>query len=398
MEKHSNNQIYDYIVIGAGASGLFFAARAEGKVPRAATSLILEKTDRPGSKLLMSGGGRCNITHAGPIKDFISHYGEHGKQIRRILYRHSNVELMNWLRDNGIHTITEADGRVFPSSMNARDILDFLMRKALANGFEIKTKTPVTKIERCGDLWKVYSDNTVFLGKRIVIATGGCSYPKTGSDGSMFSVLKRDLGLSITELRPSLSPVYVDNYPYADLSGISVNGAVTCANKKQKSIGAILFTHSSLSGPATINISGSLSPGDKLKINYLYPLTYDEVFKKLQDSLVGNKAQPANIAVEVFNLPKNLCRSLATRAGASSKAFARLLAEDEFTVSGVGGFDTAMVTRGGVSLDEVDLSTMELTKHPNIFVIGEALDIDGETGGYNLQFAYSSAICSSQHL
>ena len=390
----NEGKIYNYIVVGGGASGLFFASNIDGY---GAPSLILEKTERPGSKLLMSGGGRCNITHEGSIKDFVPRYGENGKRIRRILYKHSNLKLIDWLSKNGIETISEEDGRVFPVSQRASDVLDFLLKKARENGFEIKTNSAVTAIKRNGELWRVHTDNAYYDGRKIIIATGGCSYPKTGSDGSMFDVLRHDLNLEITDLTPALSPISVKDYPYADLSGISIDGAVsTYTNQKNKSIGKILFTHNGLSGPAIINISGSISTGDRILINYLYPMDYDVAFRKLQAATLGSKAQLANIASEFFELPKNLCRTLANRAGTSTKAFAKLLTEDTFTVENPGSFDIAMVTRGGVSLDEVDLSTLESIKWPGIFIIGEALDVDGETGGYNLQFAYSSALCAAR--
>ena len=421
----NDERIYNCIVVGAGASGLFFAANARAGSTRegdgldagsvdhdcGSQSLILEKTARPGSKLLMSGGGRCNITHSGSIKDFICRYGDHGKSIRRILYKHSNLELINWLEEGGIKLTTEEDGRVFPSSMKAQDILDFLLKQSRENGFEIRTNSPVTAIERCGEFWRVHisdADSTKatattkqnsFLGKHIIIATGGCSYPRTGSDGSMFNVLRRDLDTEITDLSPALSPISVEDYPYDDLSGVSIDGAVSkIADRKTQSIGNILFTHNGLSGPAIINISGSLSAGDKIKINYLYPMSYDAAFSKLQEATLCNKSQLSNIVSETFDLPKNFCRVLAERTGSSTKAFARFLTEDELIVKSSGNFDSAMVTRGGVSLDEVDMSTVELKKHPGIFVIGEALDIDGETGGYNLQFAYSSALCAIDSL
>ena len=438
----NNERIYKYIVIGAGASGLFFAANVDASVRanssdmkcssesfagERATSLILEKIARPGVKLLMSGGGRCNITRAGPIKDFISHYGN-GKQIRRVLYKHSNIELINWLAENGIKTIAEGDGRVFPASNEASDILDFLLKKSRENGFEIKTSSPVISIERCGELWRVHcaaapaahqqsislqtapkkqvsspshrneSSIATFLGQNIIIATGGCSYPGTGSDGSMFEILRRDLGLSITDLTPALSPVSVLDYPYTELSGVSLVASVTISEgscRGEKTSGAVLFTHNSLSGPAIINISGSLSPGDKIKINYLHPMDYQDAFRRIQDALVGNKSQFATVVAETFNLPKSFSRIMASRSANSTKVLAHLLTEDEFTVKNAGSFANAMVTRGGIALDEIDLSTMQLNKHPGIFAIGEALDVDGETGGYNLQFAYSSALCAA---
>ena len=426
-----NEIVYKYIVIGAGASGLFFAANAVPRIPDGihcvksgdtewtAPSLILEKTAHPGTKLLMSGGGHANITHAGSIKDFIPHYGN-GKLIRRVLYKHNNLNLMKWLTDNGVPTITEDDGRVFPASKRSDDILRLLLKKSQANGFTIKTNSQVVAIEKFDDLWSVRcstfpmsqdsttstshhneSNTTTYIGKHIIIATGGCSYPKTGSDGSIFEILKRDLDLTITDLSPALAPISVEDYPYSDLSGISLDASITISDgmcRGHKSTGAILFAHNSLSGPAIINISGSLSPGDRIKINYLYPMNYKDTFDKLQSALIGNKAQLATIVSDAFNLPKNFSRIVTMRSGNSTKSLSHLLTEDEFTIKSAGSFDTAMATRGGIALDEVNLSTMELIKCPGIFVIGEALDVDGETGGYNLQFAYSSALCALDSL
>lgn len=426
--------IYDVIVIGGGASGLFFAANylGPGALAKPFRGLVLEGTNRVGTKLLMSGGGHCNITHSGSIKDFINCYGENGKLIRKMLYRHSNLELIKWLESNGIPTITESDGRVFPASKKASDVLDLLLRKASEHGFEIQTNSKVVSIDRYtisgqaadGDglerhtvdvdapdnsaFWRIGVDKKTkdarteyYLTKRIVIATGGCSYPKTGSDGSMFDVLRRDLGLPINELRPALTPITVADYPYSDIAGVTLTAEIKVVKsqsgfRKHSSVGQLLFTHKDLSGPAAINISGALDPGDSISINYLHPMKYDEAFSRLQTATIGNKAEYANIIAKTFDLPKSFSEIVSARSNGSTKAAAHILTEDEFTVSSCGNFYNAMVTKGGVSLDEIDLATMELKIHRGIYIIGEALDINGETGGYNLQFAYSSALTCSK--
>ena len=398
-----NDFIYNVIVIGAGAAGLYFGATAGGAAEAsmtgaacasgatgAADGLILEKTGRAGAKLLLSGGGRCNITHAGDIKDFVSRYGENGKAIRRVLYKHSNLDLMKWLAENGIDTAAEDDGRIFPASKNAADVLDFLLSKCSDNGLNIKYNSEVTAIERDDDLWIARcASGAAYKCRNVVIATGGASFPKTGSDGTFFDVLKRDLDINITSLTPALSPLQIKYYPYAELSGLSVDGAISARGKKSE--GAILFTHQGISGPAAINISGSLAPGDEIKVNYIYPVDYEHAFKKIQAATVGNKAQLATIIAETFDLPKRMCKIFADRSSGSTKALAHLLTENKLIVSDCGNFDVAMATRGGIALPEVNLSTMELNHHPGIYAVGEALDVDGETGGYNLQFAYSSA-------
>ena len=370
-----------------------------------------------------------------------------------MLYRHSNLELIKWLESNGIPTITESDGRVFPASKKASDVLDLLLRKAYEHGFEIQTNSKVISIDRYtisgqaadGDglerhavdgnvidnsaFWRIGVDKKTkdarteyYLTKRIVIATGGCSYPKTGSDGSMFDVLRRDLGLPINELRPALTPITVEDYPYSDIAGVtlsaevklvsalsSINPSLNSSKTATESLpkmkakpiscfGELLFTHNNFSGPAAINLSAALNPGNSVIINYLHPMKYDKAFSMLQAATIGNKAEFANIIAKTFDLPKSFSVIIASRSNSSTKAAARLLTEDTFTVKSCGTFDNAMVTKGGVSLDEIDLATMELKIHPGIYIIGEALDINGETGGYNLQFAYSSALTCCNHL
>ncbi|MDO4544516.1 MAG: aminoacetone oxidase family FAD-binding enzyme [Bacillota bacterium] len=383
--------IYDCIIIGAGASGLFCA----GTMNRPLKGLILEKTDRAGRKLLMSGNGQCNITHGGSIKDFPRCYGDNGKKIRSCLYKYNNLSLMNFLEKNGVATATRSDGKVFPASMDARDVLQMLLQKSQQNGFSIEYGRPVSHMEKAAEGWRLQAGNDSYFARTVVVATGGCSYPKTGSDGSMFDVLARDLDISIIPPRPALSSLQVGDYPYAALSGISFEQAqcsIWRAGKRLvQNADALLLTHSDLSGPAILNISKFAEPGDTLKINYLYPLSFEEAFQRLKHAVQGTKGELANIMTAEFQLPKRFCQILTRRYGSSLKALATALTGEDFSISSVSGFEKAMVTCGGIALDELDTKTMAFRNHPGLFAIGEACDIDGVTGGYNLQFAYSSA-------
>lgn len=393
--------IYDCIIIGAGAAGLFCAASMEKKI----NGLILEKTPRTGTKLLMSGSGQCNITHAGSIKDFITRYGENGRKIRTCLYKYSNLQLTDFLENNGIRTKTRDDGKIFPASMDAREILDMLLRLSHENGFGIKYDSPVKHISMLSigtpggiadsDIWQIKTDRDHFLTKKVVIASGGCSYPVTGSDGSLFRVLREDLGLDITKLRPALSPVLVEEYPYEQLSGISFDPAGITIMRDGKIISknsdALLLTHRDMSGPAVLNISKYVLPADRLIIDYVYPATYEQVVSDLKQDLSGPGRDAASLIAARYRLPKRFCQLLVSRYGASPKKLAHALTGECFTVKDVAGFGKAMVTSGGIDMKEIKTSTMELKKHPGIYSIGEVCDIDGETGGYNLQFAYSSA-------
>ncbi len=664
------NIIYDTIIIGAGASGLFCSAAMEkpsqnpakknnarvsarkrseqtpaaekhsrpfafqdtqplildehpisNKYPSPGKRLILEKTGQAGTKLLMSGNGQCNITHSGSIKEFPARYGQNGSKIRNCLYKHNNLSLISFLENNGVLTQIRDNGKVFPASMDAHDVLDLLMRKTKENGFEIHYNNTVTQIERVSNegtpyavrqndpntdtpyavreddpnadtlyeekasygkkalcnknaldenaphdeqtlddpitmhtaygasvsrdakipdkssmphapLWRVTtnvpdkktsnksgiasgessigdgmandtSSTTIktdrdpgkshenpgksdgefskpskrtYLTRNLVIASGGCSYPSTGSDGSMFQVLQKNLSIQVCELHPALSSIQVAGYPYGELAGISFENAqvtifpqgqedsapqkkgnpdenmtarihdsvAVCADatadnamtaskstesrnaygnsgmtahtntaagnnqadasvsaprkqmKKPKKIlstpgEALLFTHKDLSGPAILNLSKYAAQGDILKINYLYPLQYQQAAERLKAAFHGTKTNAANVVAAEFNLPKRFCQLLTSRAGNSIKKLAGKLTGEEFSIVSVSGFHKAMATSGGIALSQINTATMEFKELPGLFAIGEAVDVDGVTGGYNLQFAYSSA-------
>ena len=391
---------YNCIIVGAGAAGLFYAAADETE----GRKLIIEKTSRPGQKLLMSGNGMCNITHGGSIKDFIAHYGDKGAKIRTCLYKHSNLELMQFMENADVPLTERPDGKLFPTSMRAADVLDALLAKAYRNGFAFLYDCAVTGIDEgnkgnaSNDVCISLSDGRTLRTQKLVIATGGASYPATGSDGSFMEVLKRDLDVKMTALKPALAPVFVENYPYSDLSGISFNDVtVSCGGHTER--GPMLLTHKGFSGPAILHISQYVKPGAQLTINYLPEQNIADVYRTIRDDQPANSKGIANYLAVQFGLPKAFAeklfsapsRKLSSIGHKELENIVHLMMDRKHTVSGTGGFKEAMVTAGGVSLEEMNLKNMSLIKYPCIHVIGEALDINGDTGGYNLQFAYSSA-------
>ena len=396
MCKDCSETVNRCIIVGAGAAGLFFAAADDGGAD--GLKLILEKTSRPGQKLLISGSGACNITHGGSIKDFIPHYSAKGKSIRTCLYRHSNQDLMQFMETAGVPLTERQDGKVFPASMRASDVLSALKAKAAQNGYVIRCGSEVTGVA-CGDpLTVTLADGTVLRTEKLVIATGGASYPATGSDGSFMEILRRDLGIEVTPLKPALTPVYVQQYPYSHLAGISFDDVeATCGGHTLR--GPMLLTHRGFSGPVILHLSQFVSHGMQLTINYLPGRNKEEVYRKISADRNGNSKGIANYLAREFSLPKAFAETLCKRPAQKLSEIdhkeieyiAHLMTEHTHTVSGTGGFREAMVTAGGVALHEVNMKTMSLIKYPNIHVIGEALDINGDTGGYNLQFAYSSA-------
>lgn len=388
----------DIAVIGAGASGLMLAANLELDGVR---GIVLEGSPRIGSKLLMSGGGRCNITHGGSIKDFVNCYGAAGSALRRCLYRHSNAELAEWFDAHGVE-LSDEGGRIFPASMKSRDILDALIGEAASNMWQIETGAKVRSLGKSkdkkdkseeisgensddkSDVWEIALENGCTVRtKNTVIASGGITYPETGSDGSVFGML-RGLGVKVSDLRPALASVYVRDYPYPDLAGISLSdvtvtafgsdAALTCKGKAARMKGDILFTHDGLSGPAILNISKYAETGERIRLSY-------------------NRELP--------ELPKRMQRVLEDRCRGESgdvktRALASILDHDDFTVAGVD--ERGMVTSGGVLLDEIDMKTMQAKRFGGLYVIGEALDADGITGGYNLQMCWSTACCCADSL
>lgn len=404
----SLNDTYGCIVTGGGAAGLFFAAgealrdgcRIKGR------KVILEKTPRPGQKILMSGGGSCNITHGGQIRDFIGKYGENGRLIRKCLYRHNNLELMKMLEQCGVPLTERPDGKVFPSSMKASDVLDSLLSAARKGGWEIRTGSEVTGISYGGGgplIQVTLSDGSVLAAKKLVIATGGSSYPATGSDGSFFRIMERDLGLQVTELKPALSPVYVQDFNYGDLAGVSFDDVeVSCRGHISR--GPALIMHRGFSGPAVLHISQYVRPGDELVINYCPNFDAESMLAKMRSDQPGSSSGTGNHIASITGLPKSFVnrildspeRKLSSVSISGLRSIAEDLTRHVYSVSGTGGWNDAMVTAGGVSLDQIDLRTMRLKSRPasDIRIIGEALDINGESGGYNLQFAYSSAMAA----
>ena len=401
--------IYDCIIVGAGASGLMCAASMAAAPREDFRGLILEATARPGTKLLMSGGGRCNITHAGSIKDFVPLYhtadpaADAGRFLRTTLYRHSNLDLMGFLEAAGLSLVTEEDGRVFPASGKAKDVLDLLLAKTAEAGFVLETGRWVTGLTRTSEgLWEVTADGlggpSQLLTCSLVIASGGCSYPSTGSDGSLFHVLEQALDLPMTPLYPALTPLTPKDWPYGSLAGITMQGVTVQSaapgRKAAREQGSVLFTDQGLSGPAALNLSRYCHAGSTLAVGWV-DRTYEEVLADLTALLASSKAEAANLIADRYGLPRRFCRLLAERGGRSPKKLAALLTGDSFSIERTGSFLNAMVTAGGVPLGAVDPKTMELRHHPGCYVIGEALDADGPTGGYNLTLCWATAAAAA---
>ncbi|ASS37543.1 BaiN/RdsA family NAD(P)/FAD-dependent oxidoreductase [Mogibacterium pumilum] len=402
------------LIIGAGAAGLMCATNLK------TGGIILEGSSRIGTKLLMSGHGHCNITHAGSIKDFPSCYGAAGRSIRKILYKYSNTDLVDFLELRGVKTVTDEDGRIFPESMRAQDVRDAFLEATESNGFKVVTNRKVIEIhvaEASSEVCKYIVVAEAPDGQRfhyeatnLVIATGGKSYPRSGSDGSMFDVISAGLGIEHTELKPSLAPLEIKGYPYGELSGISFDKVeISIYPKSGKRLvllsGGLLLAHDNFTGPVILNSSKYAESGCWLLINYI-GMGRDDALTRLtsndcsgagssQSRNSGTKSaqsgELASIIAKEFALPRRFAKEVAKRSACSARKAAILLTEDRFEIESRGDFSKAIVTAGGLRLDQFDCKSMQLKSVPNTYCIGEMLDVDGITGGYNLQFAWSSA-------
>lgn len=405
---------YDTIIVGAGAAGLYCAARMDRKEAASGSVLLLEKTQKTGTKLLMSGAGQCNLTHGGNIKDFLTHYGEKGARIRTALYGHNNLAVCDFFESLNVILTEREDGKIFPASMDAHEVRDALLAAAKHNGVTLELSADVTSIEAAESGYRVTAaDGRSWSCTSLVIACGGCSYPATGSDGSIFPVLQRDLGIEIVEPVPALTPVFVEGYPFTELSGISFQNAEVTVHPGTKETrtftGDLLLTHRNLSGPVILNHSRFMKTGTRLAINYVFPYTIDSILSAMKKEFNANSKTIEHWAAGKFGLPKRFCevvmkeaglsgRKVSTLSGGEMKTAAQKLAADNYVISGLGSFRQAMVTAGGVSLNEISLKTMESKKHAGLYIIGEALDVDGDTGGYNLQFAFASAAAAAKNI
>ena len=399
---------YDVIIVGAGPAGLF-AAAAIGPGVR---GLILYNRQRPGLKLLMTGSGQCNLTREGDIRDFINHYGPAGKSIRKTLYTWSNQRLTAYMEELGVPLMVREDHKVFPRSLKGQDVLTALVRKAESNGFLMEGERTVTGITREQDYFLVSAGNRNYKTNRVILATGGLSYPTTGSDGSIHPVL-RQLSIPLSETKPALTPVYVEGYPYGELSGLSFP-EVTIQIDGQEETGPLLLTHQCFSGPVILNLSRYAAPGRKLQIGWIPGGSEAILQKDFFDRAARGGREVLTDLQDTLNqygcaLPRRFLQAFLQREGmdpsiksgqCSKKQIQKLLQRfrwDDYTISGTGGYQTAMATRGGVPLTEVRQPGFESIAWPGLYIIGEALDVDGDTGGYNLQFAYASgSSCAEQ--
>ena len=399
------------IVIGGGPAGMMAAGKA---AERNSNVLLLEKKSKLGVKLLITGKGRCNLTNAEPdLKEFSKKFGKNGRFLLPALYNFGPKEMMKFMENRGVPIKTERGGRVFPQSDKAQDVLNALINY-LKDG-DVKTKTETSVKDVIFDNKNVQAvtlfDKTKIQADKYIISTGGIAHPETGSTGDGYSWLKK-MGHTIITPRPALTPILVKQKWVRSLEGLSLKNVkinIYQENKRKLSgFGEALFTDNGLTGPIIISMSkdigGLLDSGDVcLKIDFKPGLNFKQLDKRIQQDFKKNGSKMFKNSLNAL-LPSKLIPVIINLSGISPdkktssvtkeerQILLHLLKEFTFEVSGVAGFKRAMVTAGGVDLKEVNPQTMRSKIVNNLYFAGEILDIDGPSGGFNLQNCWSTGV------
>ena len=406
------------VVIGGGAAGLMAAVIAgrEG-----AKVTLLEKMNYVGKKMGITGKGRCNITNACDMSDFIKNTPGNGKFLYGAYERFTNEDLLQLLHDAGLETKVERGGRVFPASDSALDVRNTFMKLMKHYGVDVHLEEPVKKLlVDDGVVTGVVTDKETYYADAVVIATGGKSYPATGSTGDGY-ILAAQVGHTITDIRPSLVPIVTEESWVKDLMGLSLRNvelSVVAKNKVQaKMFGEMMFTHFGITGPIVLSLSHTMGKLMRKKnigtigldINLKPALSPEILDKRLQkDFDLYSKKQLINGMKDL--LPSRLIPLIIELAGIDPQKPINQISKEErqqigymlqhmpLTVKGLRPVEEAIVTAGGISLKEFNPKTMESKLVKGLYGAGEVLDIDAFTGGYNLQAAFSTGYVAAMHI
>ena len=420
----------DIIIIGAGAAGLMAAAGAAEISGGTDRVLILEKMPRPGRKIMITGKGRCNFTNAKPWNEFSAHIHPKPNFLKPSFFNLNADRMMDLLAEKGMECVIERGDRVFPASHLASDVVDALVRSAQEAGAEIVCGKEVTEIE---EGYKVRcSDGSEYSCRRLIICTGGLSYPKTGSTGDGYRWAK-GMGHTLKPLFPSLTAIvpkgYKDISAAAEVTGkghinrsnaLSENGRLLCGNQlknvgfsifidgneAQSEFGDLDFTDGGIEGPIGFKVSrkcvNAIINGSKVHavldmkpaveiedLNVRISTLWNEISKDKRNSQKLYKDRFRILLTKV--LPQSLIQAFVKyNPNADHKTLAKALKNWKFDIEGYVGYERCVITAGGVTLEEVTPKTLESKLMPGLYFAGEVLDLDADTGGYNLQTAFST--------
>ena len=402
-------------IIGGGAAGLMAAV---GALEKGVIPVIFERNKKPGIKLLLTGKGRCNLTNNLEIPDFVENFPGNGSFLYSSLYNFSSQDLLDFFTELNVPTKVERGGRFFPVSDKAADVVDALTDYITKKGAQIKCNARVEQLWiDNGKLLGIKAAGNFYNFTSVIIATGGLSYPKTGSTGDGYKLAK-EVGHTIIDPFPSLVPLKTKEVWVKQTQGLALKNVQATAFWNEKELGnefgEMLFTHFGVSGPIILSLSRTIvqtlkTKGGtiKLKINLKPALDAAQLDARLQRIFAeSSNKQYKNTLDTLF--PKSLIEPMISLSEIDPQKpahqiskeertrFVKLIQNLELTITGFSSYDEAIVTAGGIHVKEIDPSTMESKLMKGLFFAGETLDIDGYTGGNNLQAAFSTGYLAGQ--
>ncbi len=380
-------------------------------------TILLEKMPRLGSKLMITGKGRCNITNMEEMESFLQHYGKNGKFLRNCFERFFNRDLIHFFESRGVNTVVERGKRVFPESSDAEEIIRCMNEFLRHSGVEVRTGFRVDAIlSTNGYITGIQGEGEQIPCNTAIVATGGLSYPLTGSTGDGYR-FAQDLGHRVRKPEPGLVPIEIEDDYAKRMKGMSLKNVELSAFAGEKIFarlfGEMIFTHFGISGPIVLTMSHAIverlrTSKVAVSINFKPALSKDTVEKRLlREFNMHGKMRCRNVlkyllpvaAIDVFiarsGIPPGKRASEVTRD--ERRLLVRLLTDFRMTVKGPRPIDEAIVTEGGVALDELDPYTMQSRIVKGLFFCGEVIDIAGDTGGYNLQAAFSTGYLAGEN-
>lgn len=377
--------------------------------------VLLEKNSRLGIKLLATGGGRANITNQRDARGMANSFGHNGRWLLSGLSKFGPEDTIAFFNQLGLKTKVESDGRVFPRSNSATDVWQILINYLETGKVDIKPEAMVKRVVKVGDRIEkiILTDNSEIIADKFIICTGGRSYPQTGSTGDGYKWLKQ-LGHQIITPRPALTPVIVLDKFVKNLEGASLEEAGISVYQKNKKVctasGPLLFTANGLSGPTILNLSEIIGRTDlkdlQIRIDFLPGFAASELDQKLQKDFGTSQKIFKNYLEQLFS-PK-LASIVTILSGVDQfkkinsinrderRRLLSLLKEFTLSIWGLAGYDRAMITAGGVDLQQVDSRSMRSKIISNLYLAGEVLDLNGPTGGYNLQLCWTSGYLAGE--